>query len=61
MMRLNGMHDLSRFTVFLGKISADTGMRPFYLVINRLADIVQETCAFGLLDIKAKFRGHDAA
>ena len=49
------------FTIFTGQFGADDGMGTFDLVVNGLAQVMQETGTFGLLDVDTEFGSHDAA
>ena len=43
-----------------GQVTTDNGMRTFNFMVDSLADIVQQSSSFGLLDIDAKLSGHNA-
>ena len=47
--------------VLLGKIGADAEMGAFYLVVDGLADIVEQTGPLRLLDVELQFRRDNAA
>ena len=51
--RRDGIDDLGRQVVALGDLGADGGVRAFDLVVDRLADVVQQTAHLGDLDIGA--------
>ena len=48
------------FIVFLGKIRADVHVRAFDLVVDGLADVVQQAGALGQRDVHAQLGGHHA-
>ena len=45
-MRFNGVEDRGAFFVLAADINADLDMGAFDLMVERLADVVQQTCAF---------------
>ena len=44
-MRLDGMNDRRGFLVLLGKVYTDLDMAALDLVVDRLADVMQQACA----------------
>ena len=54
----NAVNNLVVFAIFLCKIRADLVMRAFNLVVNCLADVVQQTCTLRKLNVNAEFRCH---
>ncbi len=52
MMCNDGMDDLCRLTVFACQVGTDHGMRTFDFMVDRLADVVQQSRALGGLDVK---------
>ena len=61
MVRGDGMDDVLAFVVLFGDVGANEGMGPFDLMVDGLADIMQQASTLGLFDIHAQFRGHHAA
>ena len=59
-MGLDGVDDLFLFLVLPGVLHAQRHMGAFKLVIQRLADIVQQTRALGGMDVGAQLGGHHA-
>ena len=57
-MRLNGVHNGFALFILAGKFHAQGNMAAFHLVIQSLADVVQQTCAAGQSLISTQFRGH---
>ena len=60
MVRLDAVDDVSVLPVFFGEVHADLNVRALHLVIDSLADIVQQSAALGEVYIHAQFRRHDA-
>ena len=52
----DGVHDLGREVVALGDLSADLGVRALDLVVDGLAEVVQQTRHLGHLDVRAQLR-----
>ena len=57
-MRLNGVHNGFALFILAGKFHAQGNMAAFHLVVQSLADVVQQTCAAGQSLISTQFRGH---
>ncbi|MPN62693.1 hypothetical protein SDC9_210446 [bioreactor metagenome] len=58
-MRADGVYHVGRFLIFLGKIRADFYMGAFHLVVNRLADIVQQPCPFRQFCVRTDLGRHN--
>ena len=56
----DAVYDLVILTVFLCKVGTDLSMGTLNLVIDGLADVVQETCALCKLYVDAEFHRHKA-
>ena len=57
---LDGMDDRLGFLVLLGKVYANLNVAALNLVVNGLADIMQQTCTACRNRIEAEFAGHHA-
>ena len=57
----NGIADRRMLLVFLRQFHTHDGVRFFQFFRPYFSDVVQQAGTFGLLNIKAKFRGHDGA
>ena len=55
----DAVDDLERQVVALGDLGADGRMRAFDLVVDRLADVVQQAAHLGDLDVGADLGGDD--
>ena len=55
----NGIADYRVLLVFLGQLHSDDGMGLFEFFRPDLSDVMEQSGAFGLLHVKAQFRGHD--
>ena len=51
--------DLERHVVLLGERRADGGVRALDLMVDRLADVVEQAADLGGLDVGAQLRGDD--
>ena len=56
----DAVYNLVILTVFLCKVGTDLSMGTLNLVIDGLADVVQETCALCKLYVDAEFHRHKA-
>ena len=56
-----GMDHPIRFTVSFGQIGPDDRVGSFHLMVDRLADVVQQPGPLSLFHIQSQFRGHGAA
>ncbi len=61
MVSRDGIDDLLAFTVLLGDLCAQHGMRPFFLMTDRLADVMQQGSPSGQSHVQTQLRSHDAA
>ena len=61
MVRHDGMDNLGGLAVLAGQLGPDDRVGSLYFVINRLAQIMQQTGSLGLLDVQTKLGGHNAA
>ncbi len=57
MVRGDDVNHIGRHAVAFGDVCADLGVRAFYLVAHRLADVVQHRAHLGELDVGAQFGG----
>jgi len=57
---LDRVHDALRLAVLLGELLRDLGVRAVHLMVDRLADVVEEAGAPGDLDVRAELGRHDA-
>lgn len=57
-MRRDAVDDLGGLVVALGHFNAQLDVRAFHLVIDGLADVVEQTRALGELHIRAQLRRH---
>ena len=55
------MNDNGLLTIAAGKLGADDGMRALDVVIDCLAQVMQQTGALGGHDVQAKLGCHNAA
>ena len=60
MVGLDGVDDLLVFLVALGHVYADLDVRALDLMVQRLADIVQQAGPFGHIDVHAQLAGQQA-
>ena len=60
MVRHDAVHNLVALVELLGQFRTNGDMRALDLVVNGLADVVQETRALGKLHVGAQLGGHDA-
>jgi len=58
-MGANGVADNRMFLVFLGEFHTHNSMRFLQLLGPHFANVVQESCTFGLLHIQSQFGRHD--
>src|SRR5450830_775125 len=58
--RLDGVAHALRLAVLLAELLRDVGVRTVDLVVDGLADVVQQAGALGDLDVGAQLGGHDA-
>ncbi len=49
----DAVDDIGTLVVLAGQFAAKGDVRAFRFVVNRLADVVQQTCALGKLNIRA--------
>jgi len=54
----DGVHDGGAFSVALGQLGPDQGVGALHLVIDGLADVMQEPGAFGEADVQAQLGRH---
>ena len=59
-MRLDGVNDRRGFLVLLGKVYADLDMAALDLVVDRLADVMQQACAARLNRVETQLARHHA-
>ena len=60
MVRLDGVHDALRLAVLARELRRDLAVRAVDLVVDGLADVVQQAGAAGDLGVGAELVGHDA-
>ncbi len=58
MVSLDGVDDDGIFLVLPGQVRAQLYMAALHLVVNGLAQVVQQACPLGHGDVHAQFRGH---
>ena len=61
MVRGDGIDNAGLLTVFLGEVPADDGVRPLFLLAQRLAHVMHQGPAPCQLHIQLQLRGHDPA
>ena len=61
MVSLDSMNDNGLLAITAGKLGADDGMRTLDVVVNCLAQVVQQAGALGGHNVQAKLGSHHAA
>ena len=56
----DAVDDVRALFVFAGDVGADLGMGAFHLVVDGLADVMQQAAALGQGDVRAQLGCHDA-
>ncbi len=56
----DGVNHLGALVEAAREVGADIGVAAFYLVVDRLADIVEEAAALGQLHVEAELGGDHA-
>ena len=60
MVRLDGVHDLGSLAEAAGQVGADDGVAALHLVVDRLAQVVQQAGALRRDGVQTQLGGHDA-
>ena len=60
MVGVNGVHHRFTFFIPLGNLHTDLDVRAFHLMVEGLADVMQQACAFGQGRIEPQLGGHNA-
>jgi hypothetical protein len=58
--RLDAVNDRLGLVHAAGKVGTDDGVRTLDVVVDRLAEVVEQTRALGELNVDAQLRSHDA-
>ena len=57
MVRLDGVDDVGRFVVLAGKLNAELDVAALHLVVDRLAEVMQQAGALGQRHVHAELAG----